>query len=77
MKQGPQPAGGSLGARTPRQREVRQLAAEGQSAKQIASTLGISPRTVEFHKYQMMEALGLHTNADLIHCALKHGLVER
>ena len=77
MKQGPQQAGGTLGALTPRQREVLQLAAEGRSAKQIASTLGISPRTVEFHKYQMMEALGLHTNADLIHFALKHGLVER
>ena len=77
MKQGPQQVGGTLGALTPRQREVLQLAAEGQSAKQIASTLGISPRTVEFHKYQMMEALGLHTNADLIHFALKHGLVER
>jgi DNA-binding NarL/FixJ family response regulator len=77
MKEGPQQAGGTLGALTPRQREVLQLAAEGQSAKQIASTLGISPRTVEFHKYQMMEALGLHTNADLIHFALKHGLVER
>ncbi len=74
---GPQQLGGTLGALTPRQREVLQLAAEGQSAKQIALTLGISPRTVEFHKYQMMEAVGLHTNADLIHFALKHGLVER
>ena len=77
MKQGPQHAGGSLGALTPRQREVLQLAAEGQSAKQIAATLGISPRTVEFHKYQAMEALGLHTNAELVHFAIRHGLVER
>jgi len=77
MKQGTQQASGSLGALTPRQREVLQLAAEGQSAKQIASTLGISPRTVEFHKFQMMESLGLHTNAELIHFAIKHGLVER
>ena len=61
---------------TSRQREVLQLAAEGQSAKQIASTLGISPRTAEFHKYQAMEALGLHSNAELIHFAIKHGLVE-
>jgi DNA-binding NarL/FixJ family response regulator len=77
MKQGLPQEGGSLGALTPRQREVLQLAAEGQSAKQIAATLGISPRTVEFHKYQAMEALGLHTNAELIHYAIKHGLVER
>jgi len=77
MKQGRQLAGGTLGCLTPRQREVLQLAAEGQSAKQIAATLGISPRTVEFHKYQAMEALGLHTNAELVHFAIRHGLVER
>jgi DNA-binding NarL/FixJ family response regulator len=77
MKQGPQQAGASLGALTPRQREILQLVAEGQSAKQIAATLDISPRTVEFHKYQAMEALGLHTNAELVHYAIKHGLVER
>ena len=77
MKKGPQQDCGSLGALTPRQREVLQLAAEGLSAKQIASVLDISPRTVEFHKYQMMEALGLHTNAELVHFAIKHGLVER
>jgi DNA-binding NarL/FixJ family response regulator len=77
MKQRPQRDDGSLGALTPRQREVLQLVAEGQSAKQIASILDISPRTVEFHKYQTMEALGLHTNAELVHYAIKHGLVER
>ena len=66
MKHKPQQGGGSIDSLTPRQREVLQLAARGQSAKQIAATLGISPRTVEFHKYQTMEALGLHTNAD--HC---------
>ena len=77
MKQGPQQLGGTLGALTPRQREVLQLVAEGQSAKQIASVLNISPRTVEFHKYQAMESLGLHTNAELVHFAIKHGLVER
>ncbi len=77
MKQGPQQAGGTLGALPPRQREVLQLVAEGKSAKQIAAVLEISPRTVEFHKYQMMEALGLHTSAELVHFAIKHGLVER
>jgi DNA-binding NarL/FixJ family response regulator len=77
MKHGSQQDDGSLGSLTSRQREVLQLAAEGQSAKQIALALGISPRTVEFHKYQTMEALGLHTNAELIHFAIKHGLVER
>ncbi len=43
---------------TARQREILQLLAEGRSAKEIAGTLAISARTVEFHKYQMMEAQG-------------------
>ncbi len=76
MKQGPEPVGDSAGCLTPRQREVLQLLAEGRSAKEIAASLSISTRTVEFHKYQMMETLGLHTNAELIHFALKQGLVE-
>ena len=50
--------------------------AEGHPAKEIAAKLSISSRTVEFHKYQMMETLGLRTNAELIHFAIKHGLVE-
>ena len=77
MKQGPQPIGGALDSLPPRQREVLQLVAEGKSAKQIAAILEISPRTVEFHKYQMMESLGLHTSAELVHFAIKHGLVSR
>jgi DNA-binding NarL/FixJ family response regulator len=77
MKKQPQQKGGSLDLLTPRQREILQLVAEGKSAKQIASTLDISPRTVEFHKYQAMESLGIHSNAELIHFAIKHGLVER
>jgi DNA-binding NarL/FixJ family response regulator len=76
MKQGPERAGDPTGSLTPRQREVLQLLAEGRSTKQIARSLAISARTVEFHKYQMMETLGLHTNAELIHFAIKHGLVE-
>jgi len=60
---------------TPRQREILQLLAEGHSAKEIAVKLAISPRTVEFHKYQLMETLGLHNNAELIHFAIKHGIV--
>ena len=63
------------GKLTPRQREILQLLAEGRSAKEIAATLSISPRTVEFHKYQMMETHGLHSNAELVHFAIKRGLV--
>ena len=76
MKQGPEQDGDPIASLTPRQREVLQLLAEGRSAKEIASDLEISARTVEFHKYQMMESLDLHTNAELIHFAIKHGLVE-
>jgi len=61
---------------TPRQREILQLLAEGRSAKEIGATLSISARTVEFHKYQMMEKLDLHTNAELVHFALKYGIAE-
>jgi DNA-binding NarL/FixJ family response regulator len=59
---------------TPRQREILQLLAEGRSAKAIANDLAISARTVEFHKYQLMEMHGLHTSAELIHFAIKHGI---
>jgi len=76
MKKGSEQAGDPVGSLTPRQREVLQLLAEGRSAKEIAASLGISTRTVEFHKYQMMESLDLHSNAELIHFAIKHGLVE-
>ena len=60
---------------SPRQREILLLLAQGRSAKQIAAALGISHRTVEFHKYQAMETLGIKSNAGLIHFAIKHGLV--
>ena len=76
MNQGPMGTVDPIRSLTPRQREVLQLLAEGRSAKEIASSLSISARTVEFHKYQLMETLGIHTNAELIHFAIKHGLVE-
>jgi DNA-binding NarL/FixJ family response regulator len=60
---------------TGRQREILQLLAEGLSAKEAADRLRISARTVEFHKYQMMETLGLRHSAELIHFAIKHGIV--
>lgn len=60
---------------TPRQREVLQLVVEGKSAAQIADLLCISPRTVEYHKYKMMEKLNLNSSADLIRYAVKHSLL--
>jgi DNA-binding NarL/FixJ family response regulator len=61
---------------TSRQREVLQLVAEGRMVKEIAASLKISPKTVEFHKSQIMEQLNLHTTADLTKYALTHGLIE-
>lgn len=60
---------------TPRQREVLQLLAEGKSAKEIGAILDISPRTVETHKYKMMDDLGCKTTAHLVHHAIRLGLV--
>lgn len=59
---------------TTRQREVLQLIAEGHSVKEVAVVLGISARTVEFHKYSMMEALGLKSSAELMRFAVEHGI---
>ena len=59
---------------TPRQREVVRLLADGRTMKEVAATLGVSPRTVETHKYQSMEALGLGSTAELIRYAIDHGL---
>ncbi len=58
-----------------RQREVLQLLAEGHTMKEVASILNITPRTVAFHKYQIMEDLGIKTNSELIQYAIKHGFV--
>ena len=60
---------------TPRQREVLQLLAEGRSMKQVAALLNVTPRTVAFHKYRMMEQLNIRSNAELIQFAVIHHLV--
>jgi DNA-binding NarL/FixJ family response regulator len=75
-RRGPARAPDPVAGLTPRQREILQLFAEGCSAKQIAGKLDISHRTVEFHKYQMMESLHIRTNAELVHFAVKHGIVS-
>ncbi|MCH7777976.1 MAG: response regulator transcription factor [Gemmatimonadetes bacterium] len=61
---------------TTRQREVLQLLAEGHSMKEAANILDLSPRTIAFHKYRIMEELSLKTNADLVQFAIKHGFVS-
>ncbi|HEX9725633.1 MAG TPA: response regulator transcription factor [Vicinamibacteria bacterium] len=61
---------------TDRQREVLQLVAEGQSVKEIAATLDVSVKTVEFHKRRLMDQLGVRTTAGLTKYALTHGLIS-
>jgi DNA-binding NarL/FixJ family response regulator len=60
---------------TSRQREVLQLLAEGFSMKEVAARLDLTPRTVAFHKYKMMEQLHLRSTAELIQYAVKQHIV--
>ncbi len=59
-----------------RQREVLQLIAEGQNTKQIADMLKISPKTVEYHRIKLMDALNVHDVPGLVRFALRVGLVH-
>jgi DNA-binding NarL/FixJ family response regulator len=61
---------------TPRQSQVLELTARGFGMKQIGAVLQISPRTVETHKYQMMEALSARTTAELVQHAVRRGLLD-
>jgi DNA-binding NarL/FixJ family response regulator len=72
---GDRPSDDTVQSLPPRQRQVVQLVAEGQTTKQIAAVLQISPRTVEFHRYRAMEALGIHSIAELVQYAIKHQLI--
>jgi DNA-binding NarL/FixJ family response regulator len=60
---------------SPRQREVLQLLAEGRTMKEIAGILKITPRTVAFHKYSMMEEFGIKSSAELVQFAIKKRIV--
>jgi DNA-binding NarL/FixJ family response regulator len=59
---------------TSRQKEILQLIAEGKSPKEIAAILNVSPRTIEFHKYRIMETVGVRTIAELTRYAVIHGI---
>ena len=60
---------------TPRQRETLQLVAEGYSTKEIAFALGVSVKTVETHRAQLKERLGIYNVAGLVRFALRVGLI--
>jgi DNA-binding NarL/FixJ family response regulator len=61
---------------TPRQREVLQLIAEGRANKEIAAMLHISVKTVENHRASLMEALDLHSTAELTQYAIRMGVIN-
>ena len=61
---------------TRRQREVLQLLAEGLKMKETAATLKLTPRTIAFHKYKIMQDFGLHTNLGLLKLAIRENLVS-
>jgi DNA-binding NarL/FixJ family response regulator len=60
---------------TPRQREVLQLLAEGRTMKEAADILKVTPRTVAFHKYRIMEEFGIKSNSDLILLAIREHMI--
>jgi DNA-binding NarL/FixJ family response regulator len=60
---------------TPRQRQILQLVAEGRTRKEIAGTLGISVKTVEFHKATLARELNLRTASDFTLYAIEHGMI--
>jgi len=66
----------ALEALTPRQREVLQLIAEGHSTKGTAAVLGLSVKTVETHRTQLMQRLAIHDVAGLVRYAMRAGLIN-
>src|SRR6185436_149786 len=68
------PTGQSEPQLTPRQLEILRLVVEGRRMKEIGAMLQLSTRTVENHKYEMMQILGLHSTAALVRYAIEHKL---
>ena len=75
-KGGAADAGERIAQLTSHQREILRRLADGLSAKEIAKKLDISSRTVESHKYQIMETLGAESSAELIRLAIRHGIID-
>jgi len=61
---------------TPRQREVLHLLAEGRTMRQTADLLHLTPRTIAFHKYRIMEEFGLKSNSDLVRFAIREHVIS-
>ncbi len=63
-----------VGGLTPREREILQRVAAGETSRQIASALNLSVKTVEWHRGNLMSKLGLRSVAELVRYAIEHGL---
>jgi two-component system, NarL family, response regulator NreC len=72
-QEGARPAKTAL---TPREREVMKLLAEGNTVRKIAGMLGVSLKTVEAHKFNLMRKLDIHNKAELVHCAIRKKIVK-
>ena len=75
-RQGYMPTAAIVGGLTPREREVARLLGQGESNKEIAAALHLSPKTVETHRANLMRKLGLHSIADLVHYTIRKNLVD-
>jgi DNA-binding NarL/FixJ family response regulator len=65
-----------FGTLTPRERDVLKFLAEGQSVKEIAGELGLSVKTIEAHKFNLMRKLGIHNKAQLVHYAIQKKIIK-
>lgn len=70
------PSQTGINSLTSREREVLILMAKGQNNQEAASTLNLSPKTVDFHRANLMQKLGLQTRADVVRFAVRHGLID-
>jgi two-component system, NarL family, response regulator NreC len=72
----PERARPSRSTLTPRETEIMKLLAEGNTVRKIAGMLGLSLKTVEAHKFNLMRKLDIHNKAELVHCAIRKKLVK-
>jgi DNA-binding NarL/FixJ family response regulator len=70
------PSGDHRSVLTEREKEVLRLVAEGRSVKEIAAELDVSAKTVESHRANISNKLGARSLADLVRCAIRHGIIE-
>jgi DNA-binding NarL/FixJ family response regulator len=68
--------GASKPVLTPRETEVMTLLAQGHTVRKIAGMLGVSMKTVDAHKFNLMRKLDIHNKAELVHCAIRNKLVK-